>query len=361
MNEEFIWTIIIIIVLPILAPMPLIVKCVRRFVKDLGYLRKRQFYPNIYINSFEAKELMNNGLINNKDIASLLLYLANNGYIKILKEPGNVDGKSRYKIIEAKRYTELEGVESQFLRCLFHKNMIIPFLKRKVYVDEIDEEFCQRVHEKINNTPRKKSFLKQQILRIIFFIFYLIIAFACLKYPSVSLLLSLISFMVYAFPLVRSKGAAATYLLGLGCYGSFLLLGFGLTYGAYHTAEQELRLTVFSTIFAIITFIIDKVLWMTTLSTHILNENKIRMNLNNFLDFIKNASKEELMQLSIKDKTYFYKILPYAYAFDLFDELADKLEGTELIAPYWYLSGNIIEFKDFISSMNYLLSSLEQR
>lgn len=55
-------------------------------------------------------------------------------------------------------------------------------------------------------------------------------------------------------------------------------------------------------------------------------------------DFIETAELDRLKAMADKNPEWFYHILPYAYVFGLSDAFAKKLEGLAIPAPEWYVS-----------------------
>ena len=66
--------------------------------------------------------------------------------------------------------------------------------------------------------------------------------------------------------------------------------------------------------------------------------------------FIKNATKEKLAEITQNNPTYFYDILPYAYALGLSIRWIEKFKDTTLNVPKWYFDNyfDIKVLKSFI-------------
>ena len=66
--------------------------------------------------------------------------------------------------------------------------------------------------------------------------------------------------------------------------------------------------------------------------------------------FIKNANKEKLAEITQNNPTYFYDILPYAYALGLSIRWIEKFKDTTLNVPKWYFDNyfDIKVLKSFI-------------
>lgn len=85
--------------------------------------------------------------------------------------------------------------------------------------------------------------------------------------------------------------------------------------------------------------------------------------------FIEVAEKDRLEMLVHDDPSYFYKILPYAYVLNVSDVWSKKFESIAIEQPSWY-SGPNVHFNTFIfmnsfnrtlSNMNQVMNSIPQR
>jgi uncharacterized membrane protein YgcG len=70
-----------------------------------------------------------------------------------------------------------------------------------------------------------------------------------------------------------------------------------------------------------------------------------------FREFIKTAEKPRLEQLQTDDPQYFYRILPYAMVFGLSNKWADLFRDVEMERPSWYISARPLMGYDFTRSM----------
>ncbi|HET6784990.1 MAG TPA: DUF2207 domain-containing protein [Erysipelotrichaceae bacterium] len=77
--------------------------------------------------------------------------------------------------------------------------------------------------------------------------------------------------------------------------------------------------------------------------------------------FIEVAEKDRLEMMVKDDPTYFYKILPYAYVLNVSDVWSKKFESIAIEQPSWY-SGPNTHFNTFIfmNSFNHTLSNMNQ-
>lgn len=78
--------------------------------------------------------------------------------------------------------------------------------------------------------------------------------------------------------------------------------------------------------------------------------------------FIETAEKDRLEALVADDPSYFYHILPYAYVLNITDTWSKKFENIAIAAPSWYVGptpmNNLIFMSHFNRSMNTLASTM---
>lgn len=79
-----------------------------------------------------------------------------------------------------------------------------------------------------------------------------------------------------------------------------------------------------------------------------------------FKQFLEVAEKDRLKQLSEKNPTYFYDILPYAYIFNLSSLWIDKFQGIEVSTPNWFYGDRHYErgLGDYLNAIDFLSSNL---
>jgi len=76
-------------------------------------------------------------------------------------------------------------------------------------------------------------------------------------------------------------------------------------------------------------------------------------------NFIEVAEKDKLEQLVHEDPTYFYKILPYAYVLNVSDVWSKKFESIAIEQPSWYVGPVHLNTWIFMRSLNHTLNSMQ--
>lgn len=77
-------------------------------------------------------------------------------------------------------------------------------------------------------------------------------------------------------------------------------------------------------------------------------------------DFIEKTEKDKIEKLVQEDPKYFYSVLPFAYAMDITDAWCEKFESIALEPPNWYVGGNMSTFNTiiFMSIINNQMHSI---
>ena len=296
-------------------------------------------YFNDKINSLEMGYLFN-GDVKDKDIATLLISLANKGFIEIEKS------KKSYKILKVKDYNEDDRVEQVFMRELFQKDDVV---SRKELVNNVDYmkyniEFKLQKHKKKNRLFIKPIFNYKLIFwALIVLIFALCNINIFLEYHTSAILINVIvgiigyMVMLYGILYENTKIEKIIYtFVGL----MFIVAPIVLTkYVAF--IEDDLKL---------MTYIIGIVSMLVIITiTRMMNDRSFygtRM-LNKI-----NAYKEYLINFDDVDKELknnkycFYEVLPYTFVLGVSDKWYQKFKDCKMVKPKWYDSDefNLEEF-----------------
>jgi uncharacterized membrane protein YgcG len=83
--------------------------------------------------------------------------------------------------------------------------------------------------------------------------------------------------------------------------------------------------------------------------------------INGFRDFIMLAERDRLVAMVEQNPNYFYSVLPFAYVLNVTDKWAKKFETVALEPPQWYYGYNYGTFNSllFMSSLNHSMNSFQ--
>ena len=287
------------------------------------------------------------GKINSNDIISVIIYLANNGYISIK------NFKTNFKITKVKDYDKDNAIQKIIYDGLFQN-------KTEVDVNDIEGIFypyyidaCRTIENKKNHSkmfyPLVKN-LKKILLTIIcignFFLMLRPLYNLLNSYVFATIIdiaLSLISIVAYK----QNKNVYKTLIFALklvilllGCY---LLIGYGLNLVIY----------IIGIVLSEISLYIESVIPIRTIygNQKLYEVESFRYELASMND--------ELFEEKIKENNnYFYDMIPYTLVFDLsswwFNRFSNKINEM----PTWYSSSEKYSHEKLKEFINTLLEEL---
>lgn len=354
-----------------------------RFGKDDHVVETVEFYPPEGFNSAELGYLYK-GSAETKDVISLLIYLANKGYLEISElEEHSLFAKSKtFKLTKLKEYDGDNENERIFLSGLFNVpkalnlSDIVSLFKTKnqplqespkenrseVTSEDLSNSFYITTNKILQNLNKKENkyiiFEKTSLGKGLYFIGMLFAIYAFITIPPVvaygglpSLLVGMlfpgIGFTVL-FAMVFGKTKVAVKIFGLV---------WGLGFGGVPWATMVLPALLMSPLSLIAyvaglvcVFII--VMFFKAMPKRTTYGNEILGKIKGFRTFLETAEKPKLETLVMQDPAYFYNILPYAYVLDVSDKWIEQFETIGLQSPDWYHGSTAFSVASFGSFMN---------
>ncbi len=351
-----------------------------KFGKDDKVIETVEFYPPEGLNSLDVGFLYK-GYINNKDIISLLIYLASKGYIKIIEEKKSQFFRyNDFKIIRLKKYDGNDVNEKIFFNKLFltddgylNETTLFNLCYSYVTADEIltninSKEYKNKFYE--NKAANKKIFIISMII-----IAYLLITISPLLIFDQSVLIFPAIFTTgiilihlfrsdfeknYKFTLengdtfkipTKSKTRILRIILDLifgGIFWTILILPSLLQDISYLTAYIICLVCILG-MFICLKFIPKRTKY----------GNEMFGKIKDFKKFIETAEKDKLEALVEEYPTYFYDILPYTYVLCISDKWIKKFESIPIIPSSWYDGIGDFDIDSFSSFINDSMSSVE--
>ena len=356
-----------------------------KFGRDNQVIETVEFYPPEGFNSLEVGFLYK-GKAENQDVVSLLIYLANKGYIKIAEtEEKSLFSKSKgFKITKLKEYDGNNINEQIFLNGLFTKKISISISSlfnkndEQETTDNINEvtsiDLYNKFHKamekillNINSEENKNKLFEKKVLGKNIFIILMIIATYCLitiptvltygvadllivalLYPGIGFTIILIT--IYISSRVTDP-SISTKLLVLACGGIFGGIPWSVT--VLPALLQDLTYLI-GYIVGIIC-IIGVIICLKSLKKRTPYGNEILGKLKGFKNFLETTEKEKLEAMVMQDPTYFYNILPYAYVLGVSNKWIKKFESISLQVPSWYDSPNYFDMVTFETFMDHTM------
>lgn len=354
-----------------------------KYGRDDQVVETVEFYPPQGFNSLEVGFLYK-GKAENQDVTSLLIYLANQGYIKIAEiEKKVLFTKSKdFKITKLKEYDGNNVNEQIFLNGLFSKNY-------KSETDSINEVTStdlynnfyittDKILSNINSKENKnKIFEKSASSKTIFIILMIIATYCLITIPPffgygdsdallVALLFPGIGFTVlfyYVFGgthAIYANGKWNCSSISSKIFGLVWGLGFGGIPWAGLVLPELKQEPVYLIGYGVgLLCILVMVICLKYLPKRTPYGNEILGELKGFKNFLETAEKEKLEAMVMENPEYFYNILPYAYVLGVSDKWIKKFESISLQAPSWYDSPNTFDMRTFESFMDSTMTSAQ--
>lgn len=357
-----------------------------KFGKDEQVVETVEFYPPQGFNSAEVGFLYK-GKVENKDVISLLIYLANKGYIKIVEseEKSLFSTSKGFKIVKQREYDGNNPNEALFLKGLFSSksssisfSSMIDYMKNPQSVPETSangaitevtamdlyDSFYITLGRIITNINNKKNIEK-------------IFEKSSLRKGALVIVMIIASFLLITIkPVIESDGGIAMLLFaiifpGIGFSVLFgMLFGktsipvkifgiiWGLVFGGMPWAFMVLPSLLAESIYLIayiigLGCILIMILLFKAMPKRTKYGNEMLGKIKGFKNFLETAEKQKLEAMVMENPTYFYDILPFTYVLGVSDKWIKKFETISLQAPNWYdgySSFNTASFGSFINS-----------
>jgi uncharacterized membrane protein YgcG len=356
-----------------------------KYGKEKKYIETIEFYPPQGFNSLEVG-FLSKCVATNKDVISLLIYLANKGYLKISETPSDnlLQTSKKFTITKLKDYDGNNTNEKIFFNGLFnisaHKNnpneVSSKDLKNKFYrtinkvLDNINtKENIDKITEKVSKTPKNLIFLMILLSRVITFLIPIIIN----GVPNEVI-------VEFIFPLIGDIIIYSALSIGkdsLDIYGKpelnptfsrqkiFIIIAFSLLFCFMPlvTAFGDIFIDDIIFILGYLIAIICKIcmaLCMKYISKR--NDYGIKMysKIKGFKRFLETAEKDKLEELVNQDPEYFYNILPYTYVLNVSNKWIKKFESIAMQPPSWYDNSTSFDMDSFGTFMHSTMSSAQK-
>ncbi len=391
------------------------------FGHDNQVIETVEFYPPEGFNSLEVG-YMYKGKANNKDVVSLLIYLANKGYIKIsdIRKSSLLLGNSGFKITKLKDYDGENINEKMFLDGLFPSKKKMDFFDENINIffensgasnffkminnDEVNPAMKMlSKEEKVYNESNKND-IDMDVNEVtdmdLYDKFYVTVSRILSninkkenKYKIFEKSVNLKSFIIILLMIISAITTITIPTLGYtGIEGLKLTIFICVIFGIFLSASifsvgPLLSKIIIFVVISIITYLFLRDLPITNA---IINEpiylfgvlvglicligmiiclkympkrtkygNEILGKIRGFKNFLETAEKEKLEAMVLENPTYFYDILPYTYVLDVSDKWIEKFESISLKSPDWYDNTNAFDIITFGSFISSTMSSAE--
>lgn len=358
-NTIIIWADYIMFIVPIITL--LIAYLIwKKYTKGNKTMEIIESYPIEELNSLEVGILYNK-CNKTKCVASLLIYLANKGYIKITET-----NKGNLTIVKLKEYVGINKNEEIFLDGLFLHDKA----KTTITKNNLKGSFYLTIQRIASNIKRsfspliyeKKSKMNVFLIVLCMFITLLtIIVIPTLEYSmygefgeTMQISIFIILFICPAI-IFLPPGLFKVFFIIWPLFALFL----GLSQRPFGVAIKE-PIYLISVILGLI-YIIIMFIFIKTMKKRTKYGSEMFDKIKEFKKFLETAKKDKLEAIMNENPNYFYDMLPYAYVLGLSNKWIKKFEDIPLKMPSWYegkKSHEIFSSKSLNSFMNLTMLSI---
>lgn len=331
-----------------------------KFGKDDEVVETVEFYPPEGYNSAEIA-FMHDGKPGKEGIISLLIYLADKGYLRIeeIEKKGLFSKSKDFRIVKEKEYIGGNEIEALFFEGLFKK-------KDAVTQKDLYDRFyttINNIHRKLNARKNKKKIFESSASGKNKWLVLMIIAIYCMI--TVVPILNLGEKESLPFVLIFSiTGLGMMIGYFMGGWKEFIFILMGLIWGGLPwclTVLPILKLDDTYMVMNIIGYICIAVIlfFLKIMPKRTPFGNEMLGRIRGFKRFLETAHKEQLESLVEQNPEYFYNVLPYTYALKISDAWMKRFETIALEAPHWYNSSTPFAMHEFNHFMNSTMRSAQ--
>lgn len=336
----------------------------KKYGKDKPAVSPIEFYPPDSMNSLDMAFIVK-GRIGYSDIASLLMYLANKGYLKICKD--NDD----YRVIKLKEYDGNNIDEQTYFNELFKRGNEIKFRELKNRFN--DGEIIRRVESKENiaNIFEGNYSGHKLLLIVLIILVYIIITIPVSTFGK-SFFIIILSGVAYSIffnyvlcddnisDIYYSNGKPKKSKIGKKLWMIFFcLVWLFCSFGSF--ILPNIKGHIFLTLGYVVGVLCSY--GITMCLRHIKKRNKYGQEMYEkilgFKKYLEVIDSEGLKDILVNKPNYLYDILPYAYVLAMDKEWIEKFIGLNVEAPIWLEGIENFSVMNFVHIFGYLMISAQ--
>ena len=211
--------------------------------------------------------------VSNTDMAALLIYLANKGYLRIEQNKG----KDSFSMTKIKDYDGDNNIEALYMKGLFRRGNTAS--TKSLAKDSFYEDVDKCITKENKKMKEKKFFFPTAMSKFLYFIGICVVA--------------VVFFNAFA---------PKTWFTYVACGIAVIILALFMFFGSKRTKAG----------------------------------NQVYGQILGFKEFIKKAELDRLKMLIEENPSYYYDIMPYAYVLGLSDQWIENFETMHMPEPDWY-------------------------
>lgn len=211
--------------------------------------------------------------VSNADMAALLIYLANKGYLRIEQNKG----KDSFSMTKIKDYDGDNNIEALYMKGLFRRGNTAS--TKSLAKESFYEDVAKCITKENKKMKEKKFFFPTAMPKFLYFIGICVVA--------------VVFFNAFA---------PKTWFTYVACGIAVIILALFMFFGSKRTKAG----------------------------------NQVYGQILGFKEFIKKAELDRLKMLVEENPSYYYDIMPYAYVLGLSDQWIENFETMHMPEPDWY-------------------------
>ena len=335
-----------------------------KYGKDDKVVETIEFYPPKGFNSAEIG-YMYKGYVDDSTIISLLIYLANKGYLKIeqTKKQDSFNNKG-FRFVKLKEYDGDNENERMFFDGLFENGRFLAtekLLYNRFYrtLDEIKNNIDTKENENKIFDLKASKFRKlfKIMIILVFIVITTIIIKPIIEYSGGQNLFELFFTLFFQgigmyLWLTSEMGKVPRFLKIFRFISGLLFVGipmFKIVLPALYNNPMYLKSYIIGIICIIVLLLFTNIMPKRTKYG-----NEMLGKIRGFKRFLETAEKNQLEELVERNPEYFYNMLPYTYALDVSKIWMEQFETIAFKEPDWYEAN-----ENFSTFMTTTMTSVE--
>lgn len=288
-------------------------------------------YPYKALNSLEIGYLYNGKVLEN-DIATLVFYLANKGYIEVVKE------NNKYKLVKVKDYKSNNEVEKVFMEYLFKDRVEVTSkeLTKSLY------RITKMVRDIQDNDKNKKTLFVNSIFnyKIVFWlmigVIFVMVTINLIneytpKHLMINLIVSGLGYGLLLFSLLGNNKKIEKMIMGSIAI-IMVIAPLALTVlGAF---KVDILITMSYIIGVVCMFSIGYI--AKAMPCRTIFGFKVLKSINGYKNTLLNCGIDYIAKEVKSNHNYFYDVLPYSFVLGISDKWFKRCASLKISKPDWY-------------------------
>ena len=314
-------------------------------------------YPPKMLNSLELGYDYK-GYADGEDVASLLLYLAVKGYLKI------EEAKDKYKIVKLKDYDGKNRFEKEFLNNLFHDNKTEVLEEACIESKRFNSATLRKVNSKKNRNKifyEGETFRKVIVALLMFISVMIIFAIPLYDFGALNWILPTIGIIFIYIPAMYLTISDDTPSLVKVIFGVVVCIQIS-TFVIFNDVIFD-SITIDSGytkpfIFGLLNIVVMGIC-LKEMPKRTKYGNQIYSSIKGFKKYIDSINISEIENLVTNNSSYYYDILPYIYSLGMTKKWSQKFKEKVKESPDWFEGDKEFILSKFIKIIDDIMDDIK--